>query len=225
VDFVVAVPRERLADLYFGHRGGRIYGPDHYRGGWIDSVGGMPLFKVRLFLEGRGIDADVFLMENDFQRAVMSRRIREQVEGKPVHLITAEDLILFKLLAGRPRDLLDTKDVLFMQGQLDETSMRRWAGPLGVGEQLEQALAEGKRCRKPFLVHLGFLWVTLERTGLPMPSRRTFASGILPSALSKETSLRHPGYARFPTPLDWHRQALKPIEFPEGPPFSRPENG
>jgi hypothetical protein len=60
-----------------------------------------------------------------------------------------------------------------------------------------------------------------------MPSRRTFASGILPSALSKETSLRRPircadrcpGYARFPTPLDWHGQALKPIEFPEGPLF------
>jgi hypothetical protein len=84
---------------------------------------------VRLLLEGRGIDADIFLMENEFQREVMSRRILEQVEGKPVHLITAEDLILFKLLAGGPRDLLDIEDVLFMQGQLDETSMRCWASP------------------------------------------------------------------------------------------------
>jgi hypothetical protein len=51
-------------------------------------------------------------------------------------------LILFKLLAGRPRDLLDIKDILFMQGQLDEAYMRRWAMPLGVAGQLELALAE-----------------------------------------------------------------------------------
>jgi NAD(P)-dependent dehydrogenase (short-subunit alcohol dehydrogenase family) len=43
--------------------------------------------------------------------------------------------------------------------------------------------------------------------------------GILPSALSKETSLRHRGSARFPTPLDWHGQALHPMKFPEAPPF------
>jgi len=45
-------------------------------------------------------------------------------------------------------------------------------------------------------------------SGLPVPSRRTFAPGILPFTHSKETSLRHPGFARFPTPLDWHGQPL-----------------
>ena len=45
-------------------------------------------------------------------------------------------------------------------------------------------------------------------SGLPTPSRRTFTPGILPSAHSKETSLRPPGSARFPTPLDWHGQPL-----------------
>lgn len=142
VDFVLAVPRERLAELFGAIEEAGYTVPDPYRGGWVDSVGGMPLFKVRLFLEGRGIDADVFLMENDFQREVMSRRILEDVEGKPVQLITAEDLILFKLLAGRPRDLLDIQDILFMQGQVDEAYMRRWAGLLGVSGQLEQALTE-----------------------------------------------------------------------------------
>jgi hypothetical protein len=142
VDFVLAVPRERLADLFTAIEEAGHTVPDHYRRGWVDSVGGMPLFKVRLFLEGRGIDADFFLMENDFQKEVMSRRMFEEVEGRPVQLITAEDLILFELLAGRPRDLLDIKDIFFMQGQLDEAYMRRWAGPLGVADQLEQALAE-----------------------------------------------------------------------------------
>jgi hypothetical protein len=39
-------------------------------------------------------------------------------------------------------------------------------------------------------------------SGLPMPSRRTLPPGILPSGRSKETSLRNPCCARFPTPLD-----------------------
>lgn len=42
---------------------------------------------------------------------------------------------------GLPRPTFDV-DFVFMQGQLDEGYMRRWAAPLGVSEQLEQALAE-----------------------------------------------------------------------------------
>jgi hypothetical protein len=49
------------------------------------------------------------------------------------------------------------------------------------------------------------------------PTRRTITPGILPSGLSKETSLRHRGFAPFPTPLDWQEQPLHPTEFPEGP--------
>jgi hypothetical protein len=37
--------------------------------------------------------------------------------------------------------------------------------------------------------HLQFPSATSNRSGLPVPSRRTFALGILPSAHSKETSL------------------------------------
>ncbi len=53
-----------------------------------------------------------------------------------------EDLILFKLLAGRPRDLVDVSDVLFMQGQLDVQYMRGGAHKLDVLPQLEQAIAD-----------------------------------------------------------------------------------
>ena len=93
-------------------------------------MGGMPLVKVRLYLEDKGIDADIFLVESDFQQEVMRRCIVDTVEGLPVTLISAEDLVLFKLLANRPRDLLDVADIFFMQGHLDERYMRRWAMPL-----------------------------------------------------------------------------------------------
>jgi hypothetical protein len=63
------------------------------------------------------------------------------VEGQQVSLVTAEDLILFKLIASRPRDLIDVQDIFFTQGDLDEAYMRRWAKELGVAEKLEEVLA------------------------------------------------------------------------------------
>lgn len=141
VDFTLAISRERLPELFeaIADRGYTV--PDQYERGWVDEVGGMPLFKVRLYLEGRGIDADVFLAETEFQQEVVQRRQAVEVKGQMLSLVTPEDLILFKLIASRPRDLIDVQDVLFTQGDLDEAYMRRWAEPLGVTKQLDEMLA------------------------------------------------------------------------------------
>jgi hypothetical protein len=98
----------------------------------------MPLVEVRLFPEGRVVDAEIFFAETDFQRAVIEGRITANVEGRPVNLVSAEDLLLFTLIAARPRDPADIQDVLFTQGEFDKTYLRRWAGPLGVEKQLDE---------------------------------------------------------------------------------------
>ena len=46
VDFVLAVPRERLADLFAAIEAAWYRVPDSSRGGWGDSVGGMPLVTI-----------------------------------------------------------------------------------------------------------------------------------------------------------------------------------
>jgi len=142
VDFTLALPRERLRALFTAVEDLGYTIPTIYEGGGVDQVGGMPLVKIRLYLEGKGIDADVFLAETAFQREVITRRVTCTVEGQPVSLVTAEDLILFKLIASRPRDLLDVQDVLFTQGDLDEAYMRQWAKELGVAEKLEEVLSQ-----------------------------------------------------------------------------------
>lgn len=141
VDFTLAVPRERLGEMFAAINDCGYSVPEQYTGGWVDNVGGMPLVKVRLFLEGRAVDTDIFIAETDFQREVVARRITADVEGRTVNLVTAEDLILFKLIASRPRDLLDIQDVLLTQGELDEPYLRRWAAALGVEPQLDEVLA------------------------------------------------------------------------------------
>ncbi len=142
IDFTIAIDRDRLADLYDVARETGFSVPEQFATGWVDSVAGMPLVKFRLFVEGRGIDIDVFLAESDYQQALMERRQAHAVAGKQAWFVSPEDLVLLKLIAARKRDLADIDDILMGQPNLDEAYMRRWAEPLGVSEQLEKALAE-----------------------------------------------------------------------------------
>ena len=54
-------------------------------------------------------------------------------------LVSPEDLVLLKLLAGRPKDFVDVGDILFIQGQLDQEYLHRWATQLGISSALEEA--------------------------------------------------------------------------------------
>ncbi len=89
-----------------------------------------------------GTRVDIFLNETSFQSSLMRRRQRFQIAGDSIEIVTAEDLILLKLLANRPRDLGDVADVLFVQGQLDNTYMQQWAETLGIADQLRAVLTE-----------------------------------------------------------------------------------
>lgn len=142
VDFTLAVPPDRLGELLAAieERGYTI--PDQYVRGWTDRVGGMPLVKVRLYVDGRGVDADIFLVETSFQRDVIERRVACEVEGRSMWVVSAEDLVLFKLIASRPRDLIDIQDIFFTQGTLDEPYLRLQAATLGLEAKLDEVLAE-----------------------------------------------------------------------------------
>ena len=114
VDFTLAVSRDRLRELFAAVEELGYSIPNAYEGGWVDHVGGMPLIKIRLNLDGKAIDVDLFLAETVFQQEVIARRVTCAVEGQQVSLVTAEDLILFKLIASRPRDLIDAQDAVPM---------------------------------------------------------------------------------------------------------------
>lgn len=145
VDLIIAVEREDLPSLFdslekLGHTI-----PESYRRGWVDQVAGMPLVKVRTYISAdKGIDVDFFLAETEFQKSLIQRRMKVEIEEgtKQLWVVTPEDLLLLKLLASRRRDLIDVGDILFMQGQLDEAYMRLWAERLEISDRLEAALAE-----------------------------------------------------------------------------------
>jgi len=145
IDFTVSIERERLPELYGALRDLGYTVAEVYNSGWVDRVAGMPVVKARLYLEGRGIDVDLFLVESAFQRELISRRRRHQIDDLSVWFVSPEDLVLLKLLSGRPRDLADIGDILFTQGQLDEEYLRQWAQELGVLDPLQRALSDTKQ--------------------------------------------------------------------------------
>lgn len=142
IDFTVSIDRSRLPRLLEDARQLGYEVPEAYATGWVDQVAGMPVVKVARYLEHWSIDVDLFLAESPFQQELLKRAKPEQIDDVMVRMVTPEDLILLKLLARRPRDLADIGDVLFIQGTLDESYLRRWASELGVLTELEKVLAE-----------------------------------------------------------------------------------
>lgn len=140
VDFTLAVSRDLLPELFDAAENAGYHVPVAYRSGWVDTVAGMPIVKLGMQLGSQGIDIDVFIAESTFQQSIVARRSEHDIGGKPVWLVSPEDLIVLKVLANRDRDRGDVQDVLFMQGELDREYMRHWAERLGVLENLEMAL-------------------------------------------------------------------------------------
>jgi hypothetical protein len=142
IDFTLAIPRPSLPEFYRTLQELGYTVPEAYLTGRLDSVAGMPVVKIRFFGIESGVDVDFFLAESEYQHQVLSRRKREKIDDFDVWIVSPEDLILLKLISRRPRDIADIGDILFTQGQLDNTYMRSWANKLGIGEHLEQALAD-----------------------------------------------------------------------------------
>jgi hypothetical protein len=141
VDLTISIDRHDLPQLFASLVGLGCSIPEAYLRGWVDEVAGMPLVKLRTYMSPTsGVDIDIFLAETNFQKSCIARRVQIVVNEKCLWVVTPEDLILLKLLASRPRDLLDVADILFTQGQLDESYMRRWASELTISARLESVL-------------------------------------------------------------------------------------
>ncbi|MEX2316662.1 MAG: nucleotidyltransferase [Pirellulales bacterium] len=142
IDFTIALDHKRLPELFDALEEQEYVVPEPYRTGWVDTVKGLEVVKLKRYIGDQSLDVDLFLSSSEFQQEVLKRKRLVEVEGRKLWLVSPEDLILLKLLADRPRDLVDVADVLFMQGQLDVQYMRHWAAELGIAQELEQALAD-----------------------------------------------------------------------------------
>jgi len=61
-----------------------------------------------------------------YERGALQRALRVNLNGTDVRFASAEDLIIHKIFAGRPRDLEDVRGILLKNKELDLTYLRRW---------------------------------------------------------------------------------------------------
>jgi len=72
------------------------------------------------------IRVDLIFSFTPYEAQAIRRAISLRVLDTPVRFATAEDLIIHKLVAGRPRDLEDVRGVVTRQKHLDETYLKHW---------------------------------------------------------------------------------------------------
>ena len=75
-----------------------------------------------------GVRVDFIFSNTAFERLAVDRAVQVTLAGETVPFASPEDLVLFKLFAGRGRDMEDARSVIDRQGAgLDWTYIERWA--------------------------------------------------------------------------------------------------
>lgn len=110
--------------------------------------------RVLLIQTADGVQVDVALAALPFEREAIERATDWRL-GRDVVLRTcsAEDLVIYKLVAARPQDLIDIEGIVRRQGaRLDLERIRRWGRTFGelkedpdLLQPFESALRKGRR--------------------------------------------------------------------------------
>ncbi|MBO6935761.1 MAG: hypothetical protein JJ863_12325 [Deltaproteobacteria bacterium] len=74
-----------------------------------------------------GMRLDVFTPSIEFSHEAGRTKVRAELLGEPVWLLSAEATAVFKMLFFRPKDLVDLERLVPVQGDgLDTDYVRRW---------------------------------------------------------------------------------------------------
>lgn len=142
VDLVIRLGEEEAARLMAGLRQAGFHVPSRAEA----------LFFIDTWfvasLEGR--DVDFAWGATEFDAQALRRAVKLRLYDRDVPIATAEDLILYKLVSYRRKDLIHVEDILIRQeGKLDLSYLRDWArriaeatGKFEVPSTLEKMLAE-----------------------------------------------------------------------------------
>jgi hypothetical protein len=96
-------------------------------------------FIVPLRRRTTNIKVDMSLGLSGFEKELINRAELLEVSGKMVSVVTAEDLVVMKILAGRPQDVQDVRGIVAAQShRLDWEYCMNTARKLG--EALNQDL-------------------------------------------------------------------------------------
>jgi hypothetical protein len=100
---------------------------------------------VRLARRGRPeepVVIDLLFAVTPFELEALSRRRPMHVLGVDLPVAAPDDLIVFKLIAGRPQDLVDARMVLDLhRSDIDLERVRRWCAEFGVESRVDALMS------------------------------------------------------------------------------------
>jgi hypothetical protein len=73
-----------------------------------------------------GIRVDFVFSFSPYERHAIASALRVRIRNADVRFATAEDLVIHKVIAGRPRDLEDVRIILLKNLGIDIDYVRRW---------------------------------------------------------------------------------------------------
>jgi hypothetical protein len=106
-------------------------------GGAGESVPDQAFFRAPA-----GVRVDLLVAKTPFEEVAIARATEADVLGRKVPVVTREDLVVYKTLAGRPRDVADVVAVLdaarLSGAPIDWEYVERWCAAWGVSERLSE---------------------------------------------------------------------------------------
>lgn len=84
--------------------------------------------RMALVKASNGVDVDIALAFPGYEDELFRRALDYEIEpGKAIRICSAEDLVIHKVVAGRPQDVSDVQAIVERQGeQLDAAYIRHW---------------------------------------------------------------------------------------------------
>ena len=123
IDVTLAAGPDRLSDVVEAVRSA----------GWVVLVDDAEEFvRETLVLpckdQNSDIRMDCVFSFTPYEASAISRAIELDVDGAQVRYATAEDLVIHKIFAGRPRDLEDVRGIMLHNPSLDNDYILTWLG-------------------------------------------------------------------------------------------------
>lgn len=89
---------------------------------------------------------DCLIASTDYERDAVRHAAHMTIAGREVKVLVPEDLVVFKLVAGRARDYEAVAAVMnASETDLDVAYIRRWLDSFGMGDRWGRALEEAER--------------------------------------------------------------------------------
>jgi len=99
--------------------------------------------RICLVRSRNGYEIDISLGIPGYEEMVIKRGVECKIGRISVRICSAEDLIIYKVIAGRPQDITDIESIILRQGKsLNTRYIRKWlrnfSSILGMPEMIEQ---------------------------------------------------------------------------------------